>query len=307
MSRPAVGAVVRREVAPEDVPAAVRAIEAAGLDEAWLVEDCFYTAGIACAATALAVTERVRVGLGILPVPLRNPALVAMELATLERMHPGRLVPGLGHGLEEWMLQVGARPRDRLVALEEALEALRALLSGERVDRAGRHVRLDGVQLEFPPARVPPLLAGVTGPRGVAVAGRAADGLVLPELSSPEFVRATRERLGREDAQVVVYALLCVEDDAAAARDAVRPLVRGWLGAADRSHQIAPLGRGEAELAALPDELVARLAVAGDPQGCADAIRALGEAGATSVALMAPPGRDAQQHERVGAEVLRLL
>jgi alkanesulfonate monooxygenase SsuD/methylene tetrahydromethanopterin reductase-like flavin-dependent oxidoreductase (luciferase family) len=205
------------------------------------------------------------------------------------------------------MEQVGARPRDRLVALEETLEALRALLRGEAVSREGRHVRLDGVHLEFAPAQAPPLLAGITGPRGIAVAGRAADGLVLPELSSPAFVRAARERLGQADPRVVVYALLALDDDPAVARDAVRPVLAGWLESVERPHQLAPLGVSAQDVRALPDALVAELAVAGDAAACAAAIRALGEAGATSVALMALPGREEEQLARVGREVLPLL
>ena len=46
-------------------------------------------------------------GIGLLPVPLRNVALTAMELATLERLFPGRLAPGIGHGVLDWMGQVG--------------------------------------------------------------------------------------------------------------------------------------------------------------------------------------------------------
>ena len=57
-------------------------LEAGGVDQLWIIEDCFYTAGISLAATALARTERLQVGLGILPAVARNPAITAMELAT---------------------------------------------------------------------------------------------------------------------------------------------------------------------------------------------------------------------------------
>ena len=63
-------------------------------------EDCFKESGIASATAALAWTSRIRVGIGLLPVPLRNVALTAMELATLERMFPGRLIAGIGHGVQ---------------------------------------------------------------------------------------------------------------------------------------------------------------------------------------------------------------
>ena len=70
------------------------ALEAADVDQLWVIEDCFYTAGISLAATALARTDRLTVGLGILPAVARNPAITAMELATLAQLAPGRLWPG---------------------------------------------------------------------------------------------------------------------------------------------------------------------------------------------------------------------
>jgi alkanesulfonate monooxygenase SsuD/methylene tetrahydromethanopterin reductase-like flavin-dependent oxidoreductase (luciferase family) len=103
------GAVFRPQNPPELLRAAADVAEATGLEELWLWEDCFLESGIACAAAALAWTDRVRVGIGLLPVPLRNVALTAMEAATLHRLFPDRLMLGVGHGVQSWMAQVGAR------------------------------------------------------------------------------------------------------------------------------------------------------------------------------------------------------
>src|SRR5262245_16875271 len=120
-----------------------RAADEAGLEELWLVEDCFLESGVATAAAVLAWTERLRVGVGLLPVPLRNVALTAMEVSTLERLFPGRLRLGIGHGVQSWMDQVGAKVESPMTLLREYLETLRALLRGERVTTKGRYVRLD--------------------------------------------------------------------------------------------------------------------------------------------------------------------
>src|SRR3954449_10742799 len=119
---------------PERLQAVARAAESAGLDELWVWEDCFKQSGIGCAAAALASTSSITVGIGLLPAPLRNVALTAMELATLERTAPGRLIAGVGHGAQEWMTQVGARVASPLTLLEEYASALRALLAGDRVN-----------------------------------------------------------------------------------------------------------------------------------------------------------------------------
>ena len=84
-------------------------------------------------------------GIGLLPVPLRNVAITAMEVATLDRMFPGRLSVGVGHGVQDWMAQVGARVGVAADAAAEYVDALRALLRGERVTTDGRYVRLDDV------------------------------------------------------------------------------------------------------------------------------------------------------------------
>jgi len=142
------GAVFLPQMPPEQLKAAARAADNAGLEELWLWEDCFFESGIAAAAGALAWTERVRVGIGLLPVPLRNVAVTAMEMATLHRMFPRRVQIGVGHGVQDWMGQAGARVASPLTLLREHLIALRALLSGKEVTTDGRYVRLDRVALE---------------------------------------------------------------------------------------------------------------------------------------------------------------
>ena len=154
--RPRLGVLVGAKEPVAGLPETARAAEAAGYDELWLAEDCFLHGGLTAAATALALTERITVGTGLLPAAVRNPAIAAMEIATLALLHPGRVQIAFGHGVESWMRQIAARPPDRLVLLEEVLGAVRTLLHGETADVAGRYVTLDEVRLEQPPANAPP-------------------------------------------------------------------------------------------------------------------------------------------------------
>ena len=131
-----------------------------------------------------------RVGIGLTPVPLRNVALMAMELATLHRLFPGRLLPGIGHGVQDWMGQVGARAASPLTLLREYAEALRRLLDGHEVTVAGRYVTLDRVRLDWPPEPGTPLLVGGGGPRTLELAGRVGDGILIGSV-------AVRGRAGR--------------------------------------------------------------------------------------------------------------
>lgn len=92
------GAVFLPLLPPERLRDLARAADEAGLQELWLWEDCFRESAIASAAAALAWTEQLHVGVGLLPVPLRNVAVTAMEMATLHRLFPGRVKVGVGHG-----------------------------------------------------------------------------------------------------------------------------------------------------------------------------------------------------------------
>jgi alkanesulfonate monooxygenase SsuD/methylene tetrahydromethanopterin reductase-like flavin-dependent oxidoreductase (luciferase family) len=112
-----------------------------------------------------------------------------MEAASLHRMFPGRAMLGVGHGVRDWMGQVGARLESPLTLLRENLLALRALLGGERVTVDGRYVRLDDVVLDWPPHGPRSAdLAGATGPRSLRLTGEAADGTILTASTNADGV-----------------------------------------------------------------------------------------------------------------------
>ena len=284
------GAVFRPQLPPERLRAVVRLADASGLEELWLWEDCFREGGISAAAAALAWSEQVRVGVGLLPVPLRNVAITAMEVATLDRLFPGRAIVGVGHGVQDWMGQVGARAESPVTLLREHLDALRALLRGERLTTDGRYVKLDDVALDWPPAGPVEILAGATGPRTLRLSGAAADGTILTASTPPDGVRRARQLIdeGRESAgrtephKVVVYLLTATGPDAAA--------------------------RLRAELADDGVESVPDLGVAGDAGTVAKAVQRLAEAGADTVVLQ-PTGDepDPEGFVRFAAEEVRAL
>jgi alkanesulfonate monooxygenase SsuD/methylene tetrahydromethanopterin reductase-like flavin-dependent oxidoreductase (luciferase family) len=283
--------MVRRELPPRDIRPFARTAEALGYDELWVIEDCFWTTGIAGAALVLGATERVHVGIGILPAVLRNPALAAMEIATLAGAHPGRLTAGFGPGVAGWMKQVGAYPPSPMAALEATIADTRALLHGATV----RNARLDDVTLEYPPDPVPTVLAGVGGPRGLEVAGRVGDGAILAECCPPPWVATARGMLSAE-AQLVVYAWLSVAEDGGRARDALRPAVADFIARQHRGHALrAASFADELPARAVPDAWIDELAVSGTPAECHAAIERLGAAGADTVVLIPPLEEAAEQ------------
>jgi len=294
---------------PRDLPTAqvlpfARRAEELGFEELWVVEDLSFRGGVAQAGAVLAATSRILVGLGIAPAGARNAGFAAMEAATLAELFPGRTAFGLGHGMPGWMRQVGAWPASPLTLLEEQLGAVRALLHGERLDVEGRYVRLHDLQLASPPAQPPPVLAGVRGPRSLAVSGRCADGTILAEPVTPEYLAAAREQIGATGPHTLVaFELAVVDDDAERARRTVRPALE-WAGEPDCAPHVAPSPYAaefralrercatRAEFtAALPDAWVDDLAVVGTPATARARVAALHAAGADSVVLI-PVGGD---------------
>ncbi len=214
-----IGAMIRRDVPPGEVVDHAGLIQN-GFDELWVVEDLPYAGGISQAGAVLAGTRDVVVGHGIAPAPFRNPAALAMEWATLAGMYPGRLAAGVGHGVQDWMTQIGEKVASPLTLLTETIEAIRRLLAGELVSMDGRYVHLDQVRLQFPPVPVPLVSAGVTGPKSLRASGAVADGTILSEGNGPAEVERARTLIdqGRADAgrterhRLTVFAGFCAGD-----------------------------------------------------------------------------------------------
>jgi 5,10-methylenetetrahydromethanopterin reductase len=299
------------QLPPADIPAYARRAEAAGFDELWLAEDCFFGGGIAAVSAALSSTHRLVAGLGIMPAVVRNAAFTAMEIAAVAELYPARLTIGLGHGMAGWMRQIGAYPRSPLTALAEHIQAIRTLLAGETVSITGDYVRLDGVRLDHPPSHAPPVLAGVRGPRSLELSGRLADGTILAwPLTGPyiaqarEAIEQGRRTAGRADRhQLAGGTPISVDPDPSRARDAVRAAVAAELAGPTGSIHIEPLGIADEVkqlltaagsidrfAADLPGRWIDQLVIAGDLTHCADRIASLGDQGIDHVILGFPAG-----------------
>ncbi|WP_433603872.1 LLM class flavin-dependent oxidoreductase [Dactylosporangium sp. CA-139114] len=288
---------------PRDLPADrvltyARRAEQLGFEELWVVEDLGFRGGVAQAGAVLAATERITVGIGILPAGARNAAFAAMELATLTQLFPGRVIAGIGHGMPDWMRQAGARPASPLTLLREYTVAVRALLRGELGPAAGRYVAVEGVVIGETPPTPPPVVLGVRGPKSIAMAGEVADGLLLAEPCAPPYVADAVSRFAAPSPIVVTYDAAAVAGDGRAARDLVRPGL-AWIGEPDWAPHLAPLpfagelarhraaaASREEFAATLPDEWVRELSLAGTPDEVAERIAARRTAGATSVVLL---------------------
>jgi 5,10-methylenetetrahydromethanopterin reductase len=292
-----IGAMIVRDVPPGEITRHAEPL-VDQLDELWVVEDLGWSGGIAQATTLLERFPQVGVGHGIAPAPFRHPATLAMEWAALAARHPGRLHCGIGHGLPQWMVQLGLDVASPLTLLEETAVAVQGLLAGERIRYSGRYVTADDVALVFPPQVVPPVSLGVRGPRSLGLSGRCAGGTILSEWSSPTYVRWARDHIerGRLDSgrdstphRLTVFCAVHVADTTAEARAACHDTASMVQRRPDNLRTIFPDHDG----GALPtiDQILDDGAAVGDSDVVVDHVRALHDAGADMVILV-PVGDD---------------
>lgn len=302
-----IGVMYRREQDPSGLMKAARRAEELGFDQFWIVEDCFYMGGISQTAIALAATEKIKIGIGINPTVAHNAAILAMEYSTLARAFPGRLIGGLGHGVDIWMKQIGEKVASPLTAMEETTTAMKRLLAGVRITMDGRYVKLTDVQLDPPPAEAPPILHGVRAEKSMQMAGRIADGVLLAENAGPAYIKWAREQFytdRTEPGHIAVYAHALVDDtDRDGAFQKMRRVVANanqaglsvgteLLSYAEDMQELVDEGGEEVLFQKMPDEWVHDLSVAGSVAEGRASIDRMVEAGAESVIFTPMPEWD---------------
>lgn len=194
--------------------------EAAGYGTAYVSERLdMKEIGAVCGAVAGATT-RIRFGTAVIHQGTRHPVTVAALAATLQSMSSGRFILGLGRGLGALAPSLGvAEPT--LASLEHLVSVLRRLWRGERISEEGPAGSFRGLRFaDVPPDEPPPVYLGTIGPKGLALAGRVFDGVILhPFLTtaavaeSVTAVRGAAAAAGRDPASVRIVSTLVSAPD----------------------------------------------------------------------------------------------
>jgi len=235
------GVSLSNEAAVGDTVALAAAAEKLGFAEIWLPESRHGRGVFTVAARVAAATEHAGIGIGVVNPFWRHPSVIAMEAATLDEASGGRLKLGLGAAL--WTLRAlgEADPRTErpLAAMTEAVQIVRALVGGGPAPAPAIFTARPDVHLDFPLARPRlPVYVGAVNARMLQVSGALADGVELGALTSPGYARWAWEHIasgarsaGRDPAGLDLASniLISVDRDAAAARDAARPVLAYYL------------------------------------------------------------------------------
>jgi 5,10-methylenetetrahydromethanopterin reductase len=289
------------------------AAERAGFDQLWFSNDLFLRSAPVLAGALAVRTERIALGIAVMNPYSVHVSELAMVAATAQEVSGGRFRLGLGAGAEQFLGWAGlGRPRP-LAVTRTAVVVLRALLGHEDVDSGllPEWFGPDSV-LRFPLERPVPVYVGAMGPKMLEMAGRHADG-VLPLLYPPERYATVRPQVligaalpngGSRDVDLPACFWVSVSDDAAAGRAALAEKLAYYgpsipaavlAGSGLRPRDFAPAaelaheGRGAA---ALIDDRMLSLGVAGDVADVVDRCRALTRLGADHLSFGPPLGPD---------------
>jgi 5,10-methylenetetrahydromethanopterin reductase len=221
----------------------VKYAEEKGFEAVWQADSRLVRDAIVPMAAFAAVTDRIKIGSGVVDCWTRNPARLAATFSTLDDLAPGRVILGIGAWWDPLASAVGINRAKPLRVMREIITAVRALLANETVTLHGEFVHLDGVELDYVyqerrPKDVP-IYLGATGMQMMELAGEIADGVVLNYLVSPDYNRTAIEHLaigaakkGRkwEDIDRPQLVVCSVHEDRKTALDMARLMVTQYLG-----------------------------------------------------------------------------
>ena len=220
----------------------VKYAEEKGFEAVWQAESRLVRDAIVPMAAYAVVTEKLKVGSGVINNWTRNIGLLASTFLTLDDIAPDRIICGIGAWWDPLAKNVGIDRRKPLKAMRETVEVLRRLLNMERVTFHGEFHQVEGIELDVvhgrrEPRHVP-IYIGATGPKMMELTGEIADGVVLNYCVPPEYNDQALEKLevgtkraGRtldslDRPQLVVCS---VDHDRQAAFDTSRELLTQYL------------------------------------------------------------------------------
>lgn len=299
-----------------------RYAEERGFDAVWQAESRLVREATVPMAAYAAVTSRIKVGSGIIPIWTRNVGLLAATFSTLDELAPGRVMLGLGAWWEPLATKVGVDRRKPLRAMRETVEATRRLLAMERVTYQGEFVHLDDVEIDIvhgdrSPKQVP-IYVGATGMQMMELAGEIADGVLLNYMVAPAYnaqamaaLAAGAAKAGRtvDDLDRPQLVVCSVDRDRDLALDRSRELLTQYLGQQPHIMKASgvdpalieeigkvltwPAEREEIRRAMrlVPDDVVQQITASGSPEECRAKVAEYVEAGATCPVLY-PLGDD---------------
>jgi 5,10-methylenetetrahydromethanopterin reductase len=169
----------------------VRYAEQRGFEAVWQAESRLVRDAIVPMAAYAAVTEKIKIGSGVINNWTRNIGLLASTFLTLDDLAPNRIICGIGAWWDPLAKNVGINRTKPLTAMKETITVMKRLLNMERVTFEGEFIHVNGIELDVvhgrrEPRNVP-IMIGATGDQMMEMTGELADGVVLNYCVPPEY------------------------------------------------------------------------------------------------------------------------
>lgn len=168
-----------------------RYAEKKGFEAVWQAESRLVRDAIVPMAAYAAVTDKLKVGSGVINNWTRNIGLLAATYLTLDDLAPGRIICGIGAWWDPLAKNVGIDRKKPLTAMKETVQIMRRLLNLERVTFDGEFIHVNGIELDVVHGRREPrdvpIMIGATGDLMMEMTGEIADGAVLNYCVAPEY------------------------------------------------------------------------------------------------------------------------
>ncbi len=216
--------------------------EKRGFEAVWQAESRLVRDAIVPMAAFAAVTERIKIGSGVINNWTRNIGLLAATYLTLDDLAPDRIICGIGAWWDPLAQNVGITRRKPLLAMRETIDVMRRLLALENVTFEGEFHHVNGIELDVVHGRREPrdvpMYIGATGPKMMQLAGEIADGVVLNYCVPPDYNDVAMEQLhkgaqkaGRtlDDIDRPQLIVCSVDSDRERALDGARGLLTQYL------------------------------------------------------------------------------
>jgi 5,10-methylenetetrahydromethanopterin reductase len=178
-----------------------RYAESRGFEAVWQAESRLVRDAIVPMAAYAAVTERLKVGSGVINNWTRNIGLLAATFLTLDDLAPNRVICGIGAWWDPLASNVGIKRRKQLTAMRETVDVMKRLLNMERVTFHGEFHNVEGIELDVVHGRREPrnipIMIGATGDQMMELTGEIADGVVLNYCVPPEYNDTALELLSK--------------------------------------------------------------------------------------------------------------
>jgi 5,10-methylenetetrahydromethanopterin reductase len=190
-----------------DIASQAQAAEAGGASTLWIACHLYLRDPVTTAALALAATNNIRIALMAMSPYATHPVYIAMAAASLDEMHPGRVILCLGVGAPADLKAAGIDSPKPLVAVGEAVNVCRQLFAGEMANFQGQMFRVAGRRLANGGRDIPIVIAA-SRPNMLKLAGRQTDGVLISAATSPPFVKACLDQAQARRKSGIVYTKL---------------------------------------------------------------------------------------------------